>query len=75
MDIYQQLLDAEIKLSLAGLGYAGVPIAGEFAKYVPPITARRSSMWRVSSTRLYLLDIGTGGSNGVQYSPYQFLLH
>lgn len=34
MSVYQDLLDRKTKLSLVGLGYVGMPIALEFAKYI-----------------------------------------
>ena len=32
MDIYNELIERKIKLSLVGLGYVGMPIAVAFAK-------------------------------------------
>lgn len=37
MNVYQKLINKEVKLSLIGLGYVGLPIALEFAKKVPVI--------------------------------------
>jgi UDP-N-acetyl-D-galactosamine dehydrogenase len=37
MNVYQKLINKEIKLSLVGLGYVGLPIALEFAKKISVI--------------------------------------
>ena len=37
MNIYEQLLNKETKLSLVGLGYVGMPIAVAFAKKIDVI--------------------------------------
>lgn len=37
MNLYQQIIDGEAKISLIGLGYVGMPIAVEFAKKVKVI--------------------------------------
>ncbi len=37
MNVYEQIINKESKISVIGLGYVGLPIALEFAKHVPVI--------------------------------------
>lgn len=65
MNVYEQIINKESKISVIGLGYVGLPIALEFAKHVPVIG------FDINEERVEMMKNGQDPSDELDSSEFE----